>query len=70
MTEAEARKVAEDLGWVYVETSAATGAGVDDAFHQLLRLVLKRIFKMEALEAEKKREMQPDVEVKGGKCGC
>lgn len=70
VTEAEARKLAKDLGWPYVETSAATGKGVDEAFHQLLRLVLKRIFKMEALEAERKKIMQPAVEIEKGTCGC
>ena len=70
----EAVELANELGFSYVETSAATGLGVDEAFHRLLQLVMKRVFKMEEEDAERRRDstkmlsIQQPVKKKG--CSC
>ena len=61
--------MAEELGFPYVETSAADGTGIEEAYHKLLQLVMERIYSMEAVEAERIKELA-SKEVVASKSGC
>jgi len=69
VSDADARGLAEELGFPYVETSAADGTGIEEAYHKLLQLVMERIYSMEAVEAERIKELA-SKEVVASKSGC
>ena len=72
---AAAQRLADELGYPYMETSAKTGLGVDEAFQKLLQMVMQRLLKTEeegrATKGKKNVTfaLTPELEPKRG-CPC
>ena len=65
----DAQQLATEYDWPYVETSAKTGDGIEEAFLHLLHLVMKRIIRME-IQENKNRKLRSDAVVEKSRCGC
>jgi GTPase SAR1 family protein len=69
VTPEEGRRLGEELGFPYVETSASSGVNVDEVFETLLHLVMARIHDM-SFKTDTRGSV-PGVQIEKGKgCGC